>query len=330
MSKFDSVFAKARANPRRILLPESLDNRVVEAAAIVAHNTFADPVLLGPPDKVRQCAADAGIQLGKIEIIDTGNEKLRDYLTGVMIAKRSPKPVNNNDIAQTLADPVSIACLLLGDDRADGCVAGATTATASVIRSALRYVGMSTDVTLVSSFFAMRMSEHHPVQDLMIMGDCGLMVDPEAAQLAEIAEATGSSAEQLFGIEPEVAMLSFSTNASARHPAVTKVRDATKRLRERKPHWRVVGDVQLDAAVIPSILASKYPEAATANPCNTLIFPNLESGNIGYKLVERFGGARAIGPILQGLNRPVNDLSRGCSTDDIVNLIAVTAAQVRD
>lgn len=328
MSKFDAVFAKAKANPRRILLPESLDGRILEAASVVAHNALARPVLLGSPDEIRQRALSAQINLGDIEIIDTRDEKLLDSLTGVMIAKRSPKPVSNNDIEQTLADPVNVACLLLGDAQADGCVAGAATATASVIRSALRYVGMSADVTLVSSFFAMLMSEHHPVQDLMIMGDCGLMVDPDATQLAEIAEATGESAVQLFGMEPEVAMLSFSTNASARHPSVTRVREATKRLRERKPHWRIVGDVQLDAAVVPSILASKYPEAATDRPCNTLIFPNLDAGNIGYKLVERFGGAQAIGPILQGLNRPVNDLSRGCSSDDIVNLIAVTAAQV--
>ena len=329
MSKFDVVFAKAKANPHRILLPESLDLRVLQAASIVVHNELAMPVLLGTPDDIMQRAQEAQINLDNIEIIDTRDEKLLDYLTGVMIAKRSPKPVSNTDIDQTLADPVSVACLLLGDAQADGCVAGAATATASVIRSALRYVGMSADVSLVSSFFAMRMSEHHPVQDLMLMGDCGLMVDPDAAQLAEIAEATGCSAEQLFGMEPEIAMLSFSTNASARHPSVTRVRDAAKRLRESKPHWRIVGDVQLDAAVVPSILASKHPEAATDRPCNTLIFPNLDAGNIGYKLVERFGGAQAIGPILQGLNRPVNDLSRGCATDDIVNLIAVTSAQVR-
>lgn len=329
MSKFDAVFTKAKANPRRILLPESQDHRILEAASIAACDALAVPVLLGTPDDIRESAQQASIDLGDIEIIDTRDEKLRDYLTGVMIAKRSPKPVSNADIQQTLSDPVSAACLLLGDAQADGCVAGAATATASVIRSALRYVGMAADVSLVSSFFAMRMSDHHPVKDLMLMGDCGLMVDPDAVQLAEIAEATGSSAEQLFGMEPEVAMLSFSTNASARHPAVTRVRDATKQLRKRKPHWRIVGDVQLDAAVVPEILASKYPEAAADTPCNTLIFPNLEAGNIGYKLVERFGGAQAIGPILQGLNRPVNDLSRGCSSDDIVNLIAVTAAQVR-
>lgn len=330
MSKFDQVFAKAKAHPRKILLPESLDSRVLQAAATVARDGTAIPVLLGTPDDVQRSALEAQVDLSDIEIIDTRDEALRDNLTGVMIAKRSPKPVSNQDIEQTLADPVSVACLLLGDSQADGCVAGAITATASVIRSALRYVGMSSDVSLVSSFFAMRMSAHHPVQDLMVMGDCGLMVDPDAAQLAEIAEATGSSAEQLFGMDPEVAMLSFSTNASARHPAVTKVREATARLRKRKPDWRVVGDVQLDAAVVPSILASKSPEEATESPCNTLIFPNLDAGNIGYKLVERFGGAQAIGPILQGLNRPVNDLSRGCSSDDIVNLIAVTAAQVRD
>ncbi len=329
MSKFDQVFAKAKANPRRILLPESLDARVLQAAEIVANNGSAIPLLLGEPNQVRQHAKDANVNLSNIEIIDMNDAALRKQLAQVMVAKRAPKPVKDSDIEQALQDPVSVACLLLGDGQADGCVAGAITATASVIRGALRYVGMSAGVSLVSSFFAMRMQEHHPVQDLMIMGDCGLMVDPDAAQLAEIAEATGTSAEQLFGLQPEVAMLSFSTNASARHPAVTKVREATDLLRQRKPNWRVVGDVQLDAAVVPEILASKNPSAAADSPCNTLIFPNLDAGNIGYKLVERFGGAQAVGPILQGLERPVNDLSRGCSTDDIVNLIAVTAAQAR-
>jgi len=324
---FDQVFAKAKAKPCRILLPESLDERVLKAAVTVHKDGFAKPVLVGYPSKIKQLANDANITIDDIEIVDITDESLNAHLAGVMIAKRAPKPVKNSDLDQALADPVSAACLLLGDDQADGCVAGAITPTATVIRNALRYVGMSTGVSLVSSFFAMKMANHHPVKDLMVIGDCGLMVDPNAAQLAEIAEATGTSAQQLFGMKPEVAMLSFSTNGSARHPAVTKVREATDRLRQRKPDWRVVGDVQLDAAVIPEVLASKYPEAATNTPCNILIFPSLDAGNIGYKLIERFGGAQAVGPILQGLNRPVNDLSRGCTSDDIVNLIAVTAAQ---
>ena len=327
MSKFEKVFTKAKANPRRILLPESLDERVLQAAATVSKDGSARPVLVGDPNAIKQHAKSVNIELDNIEIIDISDKPLTEHLAKVMVLKRAPKPVKDSDINSALADPVSVACLLLGDDQADGCVAGAITPTANVIRNALRYVGMSSGVSLVSSFFAMRMASHHPVKDLMVIGDCGLMVDPDAAQLAEIAEATGSSAEQLFGMKPEVAMLSFSTNGSARHPAVTKVREATVRLRQNKPHWRVVGDVQLDAAVIPELLASKYPDAATETPCNVLIFPNLDAGNIGYKLIERFGGAQAIGPILQGLNRPVNDLSRGCSADDIVNLIAVTAAQ---
>jgi len=329
MSKFDQVFAKAKANPRRILLPEGLDTRVLQAAASVANDGSAIPVLLGDPTAIRAVAKDASIELSDIEIIDTSDVKLREHLGKVMVEKRAPKPVKDSDIEQALEDPVSVACLLLGDGQADGCVAGAVTATANVIRSALRYVGMSDGVSLVSSFFAMRMADHHPVKDLMVIGDCGLMVDPDAVQLAEIAEATGTSAEQLFGMTPEVAMLSFSTNGSARHPAVTKVREATDRLRQAKPNWRIVGEVQLDAAIVPEILASKSPDDATDSPCNTLIFPNLDAGNIGYKLIERFGGAQAVGPVLQGLARPVNDLSRGCVSDDIVNLIAVTAAQVR-
>jgi len=330
MSKFDSVFAKAKANPRRVLLPESLDPRILTAAVSVNASGTAIPVLVGEPSAVQAVASDNQLDLTGIEIIDSTDATLKEHLAKVMVEKRKPKPVKESDIEQALTDPVSIACLLLGDGQADGCVAGAVTATANVIRSALRYVGMKKDVSLVSSFFAMKMSDHHPVTDLMVIGDCGLMVDPDAAQLAEIADATGTSAMNLFGMKPEVAMLSFSTDGSARHPMVTKVREATERLRALQPNWRVVGEVQLDAAVVPEILASKSPEAATDSPCNTLIFPNLDAGNIGYKLIERFGGAQAVGPILQGLDRPVNDLSRGCTADDIVNLIAVTAAQVTD
>lgn len=330
MSKFDQLFEKAKATPRKILLPESLDIRVLEAAVTTKNQGTAIPVLVGSPESIQQAASTANIDLGEIEIIDINDAALCEHLGNVMVAKRAPKPVKPSDIEQALQDPVSVACLLLGDNQGDGCVAGAITATANVIRSALRYVGTAEGVSLVSSFFAMRMAEHHPVKDLMLIGDCGLMVDPSAEELAVIAEATGNSAETLFGMKPEVAMLSFSTNGSARHPLVTKVREATDLLVKKKPHWRIVGDVQLDAAVVPEILASKFPEHASNTPCNTLIFPNLDAGNIGYKLIERFGGAQAVGPILQGLDKPVNDLSRGCSADDIVNLIAVTAAQVKD
>jgi len=328
MSKFDLLFEKAKATPRRILLPESTDKRILEAAVATVDLGTAIPVLLGNPDDIHQAATSFGITLGDIEIIDMNDAALTERLGKVMVAKRAPKPVKEQDIKHALQDSVSFACLLLTDGQGEGCVAGATTATAKVIGSALRYVGTAEGVSVVSSFFAMRMSDHHPVTDLMLMGDCGLMVDPNAEELAQIATATGNNAEKLFGMNPEVAMLSFSTNASARHPSVTKVREATKLLKQQNPQWRIVGDVQLDAAVIPEILASKHPEQATDTPCNTLIFPNLDAGNIGYKLVERFGGAQAVGPILQGLSRPVNDLSRGCKTDDIVNLIAVTGAQV--
>jgi len=328
MPTFDLLYEKAKATPRRILLPESLDKRTLEAAVSTVQLGTAIPVLVGKPDDIKEAARSFNISLGDIDVIDMSEPTLQKHLAKIMVAKRAPKPVKDEDIEQALEDPVSVACLLLTDGQGDGCVAGAINPTANVIRSALRYVGTAKNVSMVSSFFAMRMNDHHPVTDLMLMGDCGLMVDPNANELAQIAEATGNSAEKLFGMAPEIAMLSFSTNASARHSSVTKVREATSLLRERKPQWRVVGDVQLDAAVIPDILASKYPEQATKTPCNTLIFPNLDAGNIGYKLVERFGGAQAVGPILQGLAKPVNDLSRGCSSDDIVNLIAVTAAQV--
>jgi len=328
MSKFDLLFESAKATPRRILLPESLDKRTLDAAVEAKNLGIAIPVLVGDLPAIQEAAQTFDINIDGIETIDMHDAGLKKRLAHVIVEKRSPKPIKEHDIEQALQDPVSFACLLLTDGQGDGCVAGAITSTANVIRSALRYVGTADGVSLVSSFFAMRMQDHHPVTDVMLMGDCGLMVDPNATELAQIAKATGHSAEKLFTIAPQVAMLSFSTNASARHPAVTKVREATKLLREQKPQWRIIGDVQLDAAVIPEILRAKNPEEATDTPCNILIFPNLDAGNIGYKLLERFGGAQAVGPIMQGLAKPVNDLSRGCVSDDIVNLIAVTAAQV--
>lgn len=329
MSVFNRVLEAASLAKRRVVLPESLDERVLTAAAISHNKGIAHPILLGIPETLNALAAQLGISIDGIEIVSPDKSEHRSAYVSALVKKREHRGMTIERAQSALADPVTFACMMVSEGHADACVAGAATATATVVRNAMHYVGKHPDESLVSSCFVMLLKPEHPVADVMVIGDCALVIDPDAEQLAGIAISTAETAMQLLQIKPEVAMLSFSTAGSARHAAVTKVSQATEIVREKRSAWRVVGEVQLDAAVIPGILAKKSPEQASTSPCNVLIFPNLDAGNIGYKLIERFGGAQAIGPILQGLNKPVNDLSRGCSTDDIVNIIAVSAAQVK-
>ena len=329
MSAFDHVLDAARSNIRRVVLPEAGDARVLSAAVEARLRRIADPILLGNSEDVQAAAEKLGLSLDGIQIIDPENYHRREAYVASLVRQRADRGMTAEKAAVALEDPVTFACVMVSEGDADACVAGAITPTADVVRNAMRYVGTRPGESMVSSCFIMLLKPEHPIKDVMLIADCALVIDPDAEQLAAIAVATGESAMQLLGMTPEVAMLSFSTNGSARNAAVTKVSQATALAREMRSQWRIVGEVQLDAAVIPEILQRKAPEQATENPCNVLIFPTLDAGNIGYKLIQRFGGAQAIGPILQGLAKPVNDLSRGCNTSDIVNIIAVSAAQVR-
>jgi phosphate acetyltransferase len=327
MSAFNQILDKARAGQKRIVLPEATDERVLQAAAEVVQQQLAKPVLVGNPEQISAHAQSLDINLNNVELVDhLQSDKLEQY-AAKLVELRKHRGMDIEKANEELKNAFVYACMMMANDDADGCVAGAITATAHVVRGAMQLVGKRDDVKQVSSFFIMRMLDQHPVKDVMVIADCALVIDPDAEELASIAADTGDSVIQLLSMEPEIAMLSFSTAGSAKHKHVRKVSEASALLSNLKPQWRVVGEVQLDAAVIPSILASKAPESASDSPCNTLIFPNLDAGNIGYKLIERFGGAQAIGPVLQGLNKPVNDLSRGCQLSDIVNLVAVTAAQ---
>lgn len=327
MTAFNKILEKAQANQKRIALPEATDERVLRAAVEVVERKLGTPILIGHANHIQDTAKSLGLSLDSVQIEDqTTSPSLAKY-TDLLIEKRKHRGMNKEKATQALSDPFVFACMMIQANDADGCVAGAITATADVVRGAMQLVQKRENIQQVSSFFIMRLQDWHPVDDVLIIADCALVIDPSASELAYIAADTGDSVRQLLDIQPEIGMLSFSTAGSARHKNVSKVREATDALRTLRPDWRVVGEVQLDAAVIPSILTNKDPEQATDSPCNTLIFPNLDAGNIGYKLIERFGGAQAIGPILQGLNKPVNDLSRGCKQSDIVNLVAVTSAQ---
>jgi len=346
MTDFDSLVARARKSPARIALPEATDPRILQAASEAATDGRCHPLLIGDKKEITARAKELSLSLEGADIIDTQTTPLLSELASALYEKRKHKGMTEAEAADALKEPLVFACTLVHAGKADGCVAGAVIATADVTRSALQIVGAASDASIVSSFFLMNMKqEFQPLQGITVFADCALVVDPDATELAEIALQTARSTKQLLGINPVVAMLSFSTAGSAKHEHVEKVQAATRIARDSfaniDSQWKLIGDVQLDAAVIPEILAQKAPALsdtlkagsgtaeknnATDLP-NILIFPTLDAGNIGYKLCERFGGCDAIGPVLQGLAKPVNDLSRGCKVNDISRILAITSLQ---
>lgn len=330
MPDFNTLIERACQKPAKIVLPEGEDERVLEAAARAVKRGTALPILLGNEAVIKDKASQLDLDINQLDIINPTLAKNREALAKELLKLRARKGMTQAKAADLILDNLHFACMMVQQGLAHGCVAGAVYPTADVVRTALQLVGKSPGHSLVSSFFIMLTHmEHHPIDDIAIFADCALVIDPDAQQLAEIAVTTGESARQLLNLEPQIAMLSFSTAGSADDASVSKVINATKKAKEKRPEWRIFGEVQLDAAVVPQILQAKAPEMATAEPANILIFPNLDAGNIGYKLCERFGGAEAIGPVLQGLVKPVNDLSRGCKAQDIYNIIAVTSTQAQ-
>ncbi len=329
MNLLDVIKENARKNPKRIVLPEGEESRTLQAANEVLKNAFAKIILIGNPSKIISKANEAGLTyINQAKIIDPENFENVDSYTDLMVKLRGHKGLTKSQATELLKDPLYLGTMMIKSGDADGEVAGAMNATGDVLRPAFQFVKTLPGISVVSGAFIMIIPDKSFGEGgMLIFADCAVHPDPDDQQLAEIAVATAHTARSIAKIEPRIAMLSFSTKGSAKHEMVDKVVSATKRAKEIDPSLQIDGELQADAALVESIGKSKAPGSTIAGNANVLVFPSLEAGNIGYKLVQRLANAEAIGPILQGMAAPINDLSRGCSVDDIVNMIAITANQ---
>ncbi len=316
----------AKQKKCRIILPEGCDSRILEAAVYADQNDIADIILLGKAKQINEALNGNKLSQGNIQIIDPENNEHSQLFADTLFQLRSKKGLSKDQADTYSRQPLYCANLMLRAGLADGCVAGAINLTGDVIRSALQVIGTESNESRLSSFFIMLLSD--TTLNPVIFADCAINISPDASQLADIAFQSAKNAKELLGLDPKIAMLSFSTNGSAKHENVDKVRQATALLNQQHPELTAIGDIQFDAAISPDILNKKWPGTDFKAPANVFVFPSLEAGNIGYKIAERFGGATAIGPILQGLAKPVNDLSRGANVESIINTIAVTCLQV--
>lgn len=330
MHTIDRIKSVARENPQRIVLPESTDPRMLQAAAQVVQDQTAQLTLVGKPDEIRQAAQACGVSLDSLEIVDPETSSVLGAYIDRYVEMRKHKGMTPETARKFLLDPLFYGAMMIRQGDRDGMVAGAVNTTANVLRATILIVGMAPGVKTVSSCFLMILPEamkHIGAEGNLIYSDAGVVPNPNPEQLADIATAAAGSFRQLVGGAPSVAFLSFSTKGSATHEDVDKVKQAVELLKRRGVDFAFDGEMQGDAALVPAIAERKCKGSPVAGKANVLIFPDLDAGNIAYKLTERLARAEAYGPIIQGGALPVNDLSRGCSAQDIVNMVAITAAQ---
>lgn len=330
MGLFEKLTAKAKSSRQRIVLPEGTEPRTLTAAARIIAEGIADVILIGNPAEITAKANELKLtNIEKAILVDPNDEKVLDKYAPLFYELRKSKGISMEEARKTAANPLYLGCLMIKNGDADGQVAGALNTTGNVLRAAFQVIKTKPGINVVSGAFVMVLPEGsaYGTNGLLIFADCAVIPDPSAAELAQIAVSAAQTARDIAGMEPRVAILSFSTKGSAKHEKVDKVIEATKIAKEMAPTLPLDGELQADAALVPSVGSSKAPNSDIAGRANVLVFPNLEVGNIAYKLVQRLGGVEAVGPVLQGLAAPVNDLSRGCSPDDIYKTIIITCNQ---
>lgn len=330
MDLMKKIWDAAKANKKKIVLPEGNEERNIAAAEKIQQLGLAYPILVGNEEEILNKSKELDVNLSGIEIIDPDkSENLNKYITAFYELRKS-KGVTMEKADKIVRDPLYFATMMVKLDDADGMVSGAIHTTGDLLRPGLQIIKTAPGVSVVSSFFIMQVpGSSYGEEGTLIFSDCAVNPNPNEDQLAAIAIATAETAKRLCKIEPKVAMLSFSTMGSADHEVVDKVRNATIKAKELRPDLDIDGELQLDAAIVPKVAKQKAPESKVAGNANILVFPDLQAGNIGYKLVQRFANAEAIGPVCQGFAKPINDLSRGCSSEDIVNVVALTAVQAQ-
>lgn len=330
MNFIDSIKQRARQNIKTIVLPEASDLRIIKAAATAIKEKYANIVLVGDEDSIKEMASENNLDIAEAKIVNPLKSEKTEVYANKLYELRKEKGMTLDMARELVKDEVYFSMMMVKLEEADGLVSGAIHSTSDTLRPALQILKTAPGTKLVSAFFLMVVPDcEYGENGVFVFGDCGLNQNPTSEELVEIAYSSSKSFEQLVGKESKVAMLSYSTMGSAKSELTQKVIDATNMVKEKYPEMRVDGELQLDAAIVPTVGKSKAPNSDIAGTANTLIFPDLNAGNIGYKLTQRLGKAEAYGPLCQGIARPVNDLSRGCSAEDVAGVIAITAVQAQ-